>query len=66
MSKNLSISVGPGIGTLLGLLFVGLKLTGFITWSWFYVTMPFWLPWAIIFGFLAFWGILLLILALLK
>lgn len=27
---------------LLGLLFVGLKLTGYIDWSWWYVTMPFW------------------------
>lgn len=26
---------------LLGLLFVGLKLTGYIDWSWWYVTMPF-------------------------
>ena len=27
---------------LLGVLFVGLKLTGVINWSWWYVTMPFW------------------------
>ena len=27
---------------LLGTLFVGLKLTGFITWSWWLVTLPFW------------------------
>jgi hypothetical protein len=27
---------------LLGLLFIGLKLTGYIDWSWVYVTMPFW------------------------
>jgi hypothetical protein len=27
---------------LLGVLFVALKLTGVIDWSWWYVTMPFW------------------------
>lgn len=31
-----------GILGALGLLFVGLKLTGFITWSWWWVTLPFW------------------------
>lgn len=31
-----------GILGLLGVLFVGLKLTGYITWSWVFVTMPFW------------------------
>lgn len=31
-----------GILGLLGVLFVGLKLTGYITWSWVLVTMPFW------------------------
>lgn len=28
---------------LLGLLFVALKLTNYIDWSWWYITMPFWL-----------------------
>lgn len=27
---------------LLGVLFVGLKLTGYIDWSWWWVTLPFW------------------------
>lgn len=27
---------------LLGVLFVGLKLTGIIAWSWWWVTLPFW------------------------
>lgn len=26
----------------LGVLFVGLKLTGYIDWSWWLVTLPFW------------------------
>lgn len=27
---------------MLGLLFVGLKLTGHIDWSWWWVTLPYW------------------------
>lgn len=30
--------------TLLGVLFIGLKLTGFIAWSWLWVLSPFWIP----------------------
>jgi hypothetical protein len=33
---------GVGVLGLLGVLFVGLKLTGFIDWSWWWVTAPFW------------------------
>jgi hypothetical protein len=32
----------------LTLLFVILKLTGVIAWSWWWVTSPLWLPWAIV------------------
>jgi len=43
MSKS-SSSSGSGIGVLglLGVAFVVLKLTGFINWSWWWVTLPFW------------------------
>lgn len=43
-SKSSSSSTSGGVGLLglLGILFVGLKLTGYIDWSWWYVTMPFW------------------------
>lgn len=40
--ENNSNSGGIGILGLLGVLFVGLKLTGFIDWSWWWVTSPFW------------------------
>jgi len=30
--------------TVLGLIFITLKLTGFITWSWLWVLSPFWIP----------------------
>ena len=33
---------------LLGVLFVGLKLTGYIDWSWWWVTLPFWIGLAIV------------------
>lgn len=33
-----------GIPGLLGLVFVTLKLTGVIAWSWLWVLAPFWIP----------------------
>lgn len=49
--KNNSNTVtysGPGFCTLLGLLFIALKLTGYIQWSWLWVLAPFWIPLALI------------------
>lgn len=45
MSSSASTSSG-GIGFfgLLGILFIGLKLTGHVTWSWWWVTAPLWGP----------------------
>jgi hypothetical protein len=39
-----------GISTigLLGVLFIALKLTGHINWSWWWVLAPFWIPFAIV------------------
>lgn len=42
MSFNNSSSGGMGILGWLLIVFVTLKLTGHIDWSWWYVTMPFW------------------------
>jgi hypothetical protein len=39
---------------LLGVLFVGLKLTGYIDWSWWWVTCPFWIGFAILAAVLLF------------
>lgn len=39
-----NVSMGTSPAFLLLLLFVGLKLTGFIDWSWWWVTSPLWLP----------------------
>lgn len=37
-----------GFFSLLGLLFIALKLTGVITWSWWLVTLPLWFGWAVL------------------
>lgn len=54
-------SRGISFGGLLGTVFVILKLTGVIAWSWWLVTMPFWigLPIAAIIAVLA--GLVVLI-----
>lgn len=45
---------GGGIGfpALLTLLFIGLKLTGYITWSWIWVLAPMWIVFLIVFAIL--------------
>ena len=37
-------SNGLGIGTILFLIFMVLKLTNYIDWSWWWVTAPLWVP----------------------
>lgn len=43
MSDNKSTG-GIGIGMILFLIFMTLKLTGDIDWSWWWVTSPLWIP----------------------
>ena len=43
-NNNNNSSSGLGIGMILFLIFMVLKLTGYITWSWWYVTLPLWGP----------------------
>jgi len=45
-SKETSVTVGPGFTTLLAVLFIALKLTGVIHWSWLWVLAPLWIPFA--------------------
>lgn len=47
MSDNKS-SNGIGFGTVLFLIFMTLKLTNTIDWSWWWVTSPLWIPLALI------------------
>lgn len=42
------IYTGPGVLGLLGVAFVVLKLLGYINWSWWWVTAPFWGPLALV------------------
>ena len=42
MSNNNSSS-GFGLGTILFLIFLVLKLTNYIDWSWWWVTSPLWI-----------------------
>lgn len=50
MSEEKVIYNGPGVLSILGIVFVVLKLTGVIDWSWWWVTAPFWGPLALLVG----------------
>jgi len=47
VSNSSSRSGGVSVFGLLGVLFVALKLTGVVGWSWWWVTAPFWVPLAL-------------------
>ena len=44
MSSKVSIDFGGVFLPLLTILFIGLKLTGYINWSWWWVLAPIWIP----------------------
>lgn len=46
MAKE-NTSSGMGIGMVLFIVFLVLKLTGTINWSWWWVTSPLWIPLAL-------------------
>ncbi len=48
MSSNSGSSGGIGFFGLLTVLFIGLKLAKIITWSWWWVLAPSWIPLAIV------------------
>jgi len=60
MSNKSNSSNGLGLGTVLFLIFMVLKLTNYIDWSWWWVTAPLWIPLLIILGVLAVIGIVFL------
>ena len=43
-ASKTTTSGGIGFCGMLTILFIGLKLTGFINWSWLWVLSPLWLP----------------------
>ena len=47
MSNKSNSSNGLGLGTVLFLIVMTLKLTNFIDWSWWWITAPLWIPIAI-------------------
>lgn len=57
MATESSSASGGGVGVLglLGVAFIVLKLTGYLTWSWLWVLAPFWIP--ISLGLLVFAGV---------
>lgn len=57
--SNQNTNTGGGIGFigLLTILFIGLKLTGFISWSWLWVLSPVWIPSALVVSILACVGV---------
>lgn len=57
-----SSSSGIGFFGLLAVLFIGLKLTGYIDWSWWWVLAPIWIGWAIVLGIIAI-GLLIMAIA---
>jgi hypothetical protein len=40
--QNLPTKSGFNIVSILGLIFITLKLMGYINWSWWLITLPFW------------------------
>ena len=50
---------GIGLDVILFVVFLILKLTGHIDWSWWWVTAPLWITVAIVLGFMIFWLVIL-------
>lgn len=48
MENNTTKSGGIGFCGLLTILFIALKLTNVITWSWWWVLSPLWIPFLIV------------------
>lgn len=56
--ENSSSSGGIGVLGLLGVVFVTLKLLGYIDWSWWWVTAPFWGGFALFIAIVVLFGTL--------
>ena len=54
MESTKNVKVSYSITTPLFLIFLVLKLTGFINWSWWWVTAPLWLPLVFVIAILGF------------
>ena len=61
-TKKVTINFG-GIGTILAIIFMVLKLTDNIDWPWVWVFAPIWIPLALATGILVLYGIIVVIIA---
>ncbi len=48
MKPSIDVNINPGFLGILGLIFITLKLTDYIDWSWWWVLAPIWIPLAIV------------------
>ena len=66
--KSTNISTNGGIGFLgaLTILFIALKLTHIIDWSWWWVLAPLWIPVVVVLGIIAIVAIIVLIIKAIK
>lgn len=55
-SNNTNITFG-GLFPLLAVLFIGLKLTHYITWPWIWVLAPIWGPLALVLSIFLVWAL---------
>lgn len=51
-NSKTSSSGGISFFGMLAILFIGLKLTGYVSWSWWWVLSPLWLPLTVVVVFL--------------
>jgi hypothetical protein len=65
MADN-NTSSGIGLGSILFIVFLVLKLTGTIDWSWWWVTSPLWIPLTIAAAVLGITGVIVILLGRIK
>ncbi len=61
--KTTSYNSGISLTSLLTVLFIGLKLTDYIDWSWWWVLSPLWLPIVVVLGVFTVIGLVWLVAA---
>lgn len=65
-STNISTNGGMGFCGTLTIVFIILKLTHVIDWSWWWVLSPIWIPVAVVLGIIAIVAIVMLIVKVVK
>lgn len=65
-ARSESAGGGFGLGTVVFAVFLTLKLTGYIDWSWWWVTAPLWIPFAVAAAFMALFALFCLVAAVIR